>query len=272
MNAPMKPLLALAAAFVAGVTVTAVFVAPKPDKATVQQGTTDITSHVIAKPNTDRMASLSPASGVLKNSSASEGSVDASADKWVDPVKQRTPPSAAKPALPPLVFHLDDKPGRPNDRAPSESKQADERSVRQSFVAQTAPPRRPKPSELIATREDQRNSVTATESTDRTLVSRPSPDAPGYSPHASQPTAKLRYKAEPVRAAAIAERDDRELPDVVRPPRQAYMARRAHNDTPSQRIRYADRYERDSDSYIPSNRLPSTSAGSSGVIRWLSER
>lgn len=274
MNAPVRSLFALGAAFAAGVVVTTALVAPKADKPTVQTGKPAGAPEAATHPKTAMTASLAPSSRASESSPAPQAG--AGADKWIDPVKQPTPAPTAKAPLPPLVFHLGDKQERSNDGDPRESKGNGEGPARDSVMAQVPPPRRPKASELIAKQAEHRGSTVASAAMDRVTSSPSTASTPPHTSQAPHVAAKLHRRAEGARLASADDRRDDASLAPEKSARRAHMMRRQYaeipqEDYPASRFEATAPYQIASEARAPERVQRSPSSQPSGVMRWLDE-
>ena len=241
MSTPAKSFLAAGAAFAAGIAVTVAFVTSRPEQPPVQQGLV----------NTAPGARASAVAGPTSTARVAE------ADPWVDPVSPRAAGSAAKPPLPPLVFHMD-------------RKATDDTAARQAAIA-VPPPRRPAASELRAQSGPQDESTVASATTDGPSASR----APAQKPQ-RQTVVAARKVTSAHAAAPDGDQDDIRLAPVRPASRRVYVARRDDAALPSgyyppRHIEAFDRYEREVEARAPVYRRRMTAAESGGILRWLDQ-
>ena len=286
MSAPGKSFLAIGTAFAAGIAVTAAFVGGRPERPQVQPGVQPGVQQ--SGTGGSPVAAQAPrAVGLAPDARRPEPAAQASADPWVDPVRQRAAGSSVNPPLPPLVFHLDRKQEQAK-AGPLRSSQgavqgADEEVARQAAVA-VPPPRRPSASELLARTEPHRDSEAATDTADGHSASRSPVFAPVPKAQAQvqaqvqaprQTASTLRRTAGSRPAASDSDQDDVRLA-AVRQSRRVYVARRDDADPapgyyPPRHVESLDRYERDGANRVTAPRRRVTSAESGGVLRWLDQ-
>lgn len=274
MSAPVKPLLAIGAAFAAGVAVTAALVDTKPDGARVDAGAHQAPSQVMSAPEPGKAAALSPPSQESADASASKAGSSARTASWVDPVKPQTSPPEARSSLPPLVFHLEPEPAK---AGPSqESRRARDGTPASSVAALVSPPRRPDDAELIAKLEDKPRPIVRARTTDRTLLSRSLSEARADRSRNVGIAATGHRSAEPSRVASVVERSNDAVVVATDSPRREPAPRRvdgaaAQPPVAARRFRYAARDGNAFDDAPSPYRQRTNPAGSSGVMRWLEQ-
>jgi hypothetical protein len=265
MSAPAKSLLAIGAAFAAGVAVTAAYVGAPSETAGARQGMMGGSPEATAPdqpPRAAGAAARAPAPRVSEAAAATQGATGPLTEAWVDPVKQRTAAAAGTPPRPPLVFHMN------RERAEGGAAHREEAAV--------MPPRRPKASEFLAKSAAQSDPDAANESVDRNGAARSSGAAPSRRTQASRQVASSQRRPSGGRFAASEAEQDEIRAAVERQARRAPVARRDFAAWPPDPYALRnpdglDRYERDvaDRPLVPRRRV--TSAETGGVLRWLEE-
>ncbi|MCJ2050748.1 hypothetical protein [Methylobacterium sp. J-070] len=272
MRAPLKSVLAVGVAFAAGVAATAAIVGSRPETAAVRQGMMRAGPQTAGTGAPTAVAALSPAP-----EAPSSGVAPSASNAWTDPVRQRAGAPAARPPLPPLVFHVDRAQERAQDNAARVSAPPDDDAANHGATARV-PPRRPKPSDLLAKLEDRRDPAPAPDVADRPSPARPSALAPAPRQQAPRQAAGPQRKPGGVRTASTDVDQDEARFAPERPARRLVRARRdevlmASGPYPLRHVEFLDRYERDAPDW-PQDRAPVyrrrvTAAETGGVMRWL---
>jgi hypothetical protein len=191
MSAPVKPFLGLVAAFAGGVAATVAFV-----------GHQDRAPETAAASKPANVASLAASPHASNGTPAADGQPPSDTGRWVDPTKHSTPAPAAHSSLPPLVFHLDDKPEHSKSSASRDAEQAEAGQTKNSTAAQVLPPRRPARLELEARPEVASRSIVAASTADRTPPPKPSEDLSARKIQAHRLTAEPSRKSATARVAS----------------------------------------------------------------------
>jgi len=273
MSVPIKPLLALGIAFVAGVGVTAAYVGAKPERPMTHEGKTSGISDGVAASDAAKEASptgptKSSAKGAPDNRSAANG--------WVDPVKQPAVATPTRQPLPPLVFNLDEKQKSAPKRVSNEPEQRSPRRIDQPIVAQATPPRRPEASELVAHQEINRPLAVASVTTDRTLLSQRVAEATSRRTQTLPLPIQPNRKPSTERTASLAEKQDRLFPSATKQSQHGDVIRDAYPDVSQHYYTSSRNSNVDFRQRVPQidrrgYRQASTSETSSGVMRWLNQ-
>ena len=273
MSVPVKPLFALGVAFAAGVGVTAGYVGAKPERATSHVGkTSGILDGVVASEAT-KSVSPTPTGSTESPTVAAPGN-RAAANGWVDPVKQPAVSSPPRQPLPPLVFNVEEKQGRPSDRASHEAKSNRQPDTSQSIVGQVSPPQRPDISELVAKPEN-RSVAAGSMTTNRTQLSQQEDATSLFRTKAIDPVIRLNRKPSDGRIALPKDERGNRVSSTSKRVQSADGMGSAYSGN-SQHY-----YPSSRDSYVNSNYPPqvvrrgyreaSTNAAPSGVMRWLNQ-